>query len=91
MEKENLDPKKFLDEAWQLIEKAREKVLRAQTDEEYLVAHGGSRDAAEKVIGHILQQSRVPFQKLCDPNRNEGDTEMIHGVQWKVHVGTRVC
>jgi len=32
LEKENLEPEKFLDEAWKLIESAREHVSRSQTD-----------------------------------------------------------
>lgn len=31
-EKENLDPEKFLDKAWRLVQKAREHVSREQTD-----------------------------------------------------------
>jgi hypothetical protein len=73
-----LDPEGFLPRAWQLIGKARQHVVRAQTDEEYLVALGGSREAAEDVAGRILGASRVPFEKLCEPEyRNKGDTEII--------------
>jgi hypothetical protein len=76
LEKTNLDPKKFLAEAWELIQAAREHVLRAQTDEEYLVAHGGSHEAAENVVGRVLSASRVRFEELCNPKRNKGDTEL---------------
>lgn len=73
-----LDPEGFLPRAWQLIGKARQHVVRAQTDEEYLVALGGSREAAEDVAGRILGASRVPFEKLCEPEyRNKRDTEII--------------
>jgi hypothetical protein len=46
LQKENLDPE-VSDEARQLIGKARQHVLRAQTDEEYLVAHGRSDEAGK--------------------------------------------
>jgi hypothetical protein len=95
LEKENLDPEKFLAQAWQLIEKAREYVLRSQTDTEYLEAQGGSREAAEKVVGRIRCGSYVPFDKLCNPKRRKGDTELIKlpdvetgktiEVEWKVY------
>ena len=42
LEKENPDPEKYLADAWKLIQSAREHVSRAQTDAEYLAAHGGS-------------------------------------------------
>jgi hypothetical protein len=93
LEKENLDPEKFLEEAWELIEKAREHVLRQQTGAEYLAQHGGGHEAAEKVIDRILPKT-IDFNKLCDPKRNAGDTELIklpdcdserpHEVIWKV-------
>jgi hypothetical protein len=97
IEKENLDPQKFLEEAWALIQSAREYVLRPETNAEYLAAHGGSDEAAEKVVGRILSASHVPFEKLCHPQRNKGDTEMIklpdHATskpiaeEWKVYRG----
>jgi hypothetical protein len=43
LEKENVKdkgPAKFLAAAWELIQSAREHVLRPQSDAEYLVAHG---------------------------------------------------
>jgi len=84
-----LDPEGFLPRAWQLIENARKHVLRAQTDAEYLVAHGGSHEAAEIVVGRTLQNSRVRFKKVCDSKRHKGDTEPIHGVQWRVYTTDR--
>jgi len=85
LEWKNPAPEKFLAKAWELIESAREYVLGAQTDAEYLAENSGSDEAAEKVIGRILQESRVPFRKLCDEERNQGDSEKIHGVEWKVY------
>ena len=76
-EKENLEPDKFLAEAWDLIEKARERVLRSETNAEYLLRHGGSYEADENVVGRILSESRIPFEKLCDAKRSEGDSDQI--------------
>jgi hypothetical protein len=97
LEKQNLDPETFLAKAWKLIQNARDHVLRPQTNAEYLVAHSGSHEAAENVVGRILSASRVPFEKLCDPKRNKGDTETIKlsdaqagkpiEVEWKVYRG----
>jgi hypothetical protein len=89
LERENPAPEKFLAKAWELIESAREHVLRAQTDAAYLAEHGGSDTAAEKLIGRILQESHVSFRKLCDEERNQGDSETIHGVEWKVYRSER--
>src|SRR4030095_4893006 len=58
-EKENLDPKKFLEQAWEFIQNARERVLRPQTNAEYLIAHDGSHDAAENVVERVLSASPV--------------------------------
>jgi hypothetical protein len=84
-----LNPDEYLGKAWELIKKAREHVTRSQTGTEYLVGHGGSDEAAEKVIGRRLQESRVPFRKLCDEDRNQGDSEPIHGMEWKVYMSER--
>ena len=65
----NLDPKDCLAEAWELIESAREHVLRP---------------TLEDVVERKLRESLIPFKKLCDPKRNKGDSETIHGVIWKV-------
>jgi len=89
LQKENLNPATFLGRAWKLIESAREHALRPQTDTEYLVEHGGSGEAVQKVVGRILQKSYVPFQKLCDHKRNKGDTETIHEVEWTVYRSER--
>jgi hypothetical protein len=89
LEKENLDPAKFLDEAWKLIESACDRVLREQTDAEYLAAQGGSHEAAENVIERTLRASTVPFQKLCNAKRNKGDSDRIHGMDWKVYRSKR--
>jgi hypothetical protein len=77
LQKENLEPANFLNEAWKLLESAREHALRHQTHAEYLMQHNGSKEAREKVVDRILQTSRVPFQKLCDPKRKNGDSEEI--------------
>jgi hypothetical protein len=90
--KEGEIPEKFLAEAWELIEKAREHVVRSQTDAECL--QSGTVEA-EKVVGRVLLESRIPFQDLCDPDRNnKGDTKIIKlldaetgktiEVEWKV-------
>jgi hypothetical protein len=80
-------PEKFLGEAWKLIQRARERVLRPKTNAEYL--QSGSDDAEENVTERILSESRIPFQKLCDADRKEGDTEVIYGVDWKVYRSER--
>jgi hypothetical protein len=82
-EKEDFDPAQSLDEAWKLIEGARDRVLRPQTHAEYLAAQGGSREAAGNVVERSLSASHVPFEKLCDPKR-KGNLETIHRVNWKV-------
>jgi hypothetical protein len=96
-----LAPESFLPTAWQLIEKAGEHVLRAQTDAEYLAARGGSGETAENVVERILSASRVPFKKLCDPNYEtkdddvkpielfDAETGMIHKIHWKVYRSER--
>lgn len=89
LEKEKLDPKDFLAEAWELIHSAREQVLRSQTNAEYLAKHGGRDEAMEDVVGRILEASYVPFKKICDANRKKDHTEMIHGVKWKVYRSER--
>src|SRR5262245_53909462 len=97
IQKENLDPKKFVEQAWHLIQSARQHVLRRQTNAEYLAYDHGSHVAAENVVKRISGASRVPFKKLCDPERNKGDTEIIKlhdaetgktiEVEWKVYRG----
>jgi hypothetical protein len=77
LQKESIVPEKFLKEAWKLIESAREHVLRPQGYAEYLAEHGGSDEAMEEVVGDILRESYVPFQKLVDPGRKNGDSEKI--------------
>jgi hypothetical protein len=84
-----LNPDEYLGKAWELIKKAREHVARSQTGAEYLAAHGGSDEAAETVVGRMLQNSRVPFEKLYNPKRNKGDSETVHGVIWKVFTTER--
>ena len=64
-------------------------MLRSQSNAEYLTEHQGSAQATENVIGRILSPSRVPFKKLCDPKRNRGDSETVHGVIWKVFTTER--
>jgi hypothetical protein len=98
LEKENLVPKEFLDQAWQLIQSAREHVLRPQSNAEYLAVHG-SHDAAEKVVERILSASQVLFKRLCNSKRNKGDRETIvlsdveNGkpieVEWRVYRSER--
>ena len=83
LQKENADPKKFLKNAWELIESAREHVSRPQTEPEYLVKAGGSKEALKTVIRRRLL---IPFCKLCDPDRPKGGTELIHGISWKVYI-----
>jgi hypothetical protein len=90
-------PKDFLADAWELIKSASEQVLRPQTVAEYLVAHGGSHEAAETALARILSAPSVPFERLCNPERHKGDTESIKlldaetgktiEVEWKVYRG----
>ena len=90
LERESLTPGNFLAAAWELIQSARKHVSRPQTDEEYLVAHGGSDEAAENVVGRNLGASRVPFEKLCDPEyHNKEDSVTIYGQPWKVYRSER--
>jgi hypothetical protein len=85
-------PNEFLKEAWQLIESAHKVVLRPQTDVEYLTSQGGSSEASERVIGRRLRKSCVPFKKLCDPERNKGDSETIKipGADGEIAVDSKV-
>jgi hypothetical protein len=85
-------PQKFLEEAWELIQSAREHVLRAQTDAEYLAAHPGTHEAAENVAGRILSESRVQFQKLCNDKEtypeielHDVETNTIIKIEWNVY------
>ncbi len=77
----------YLAEAWDLLENARTAATRPQSEVEYLVAHGGTTEALKTVIGKRDRDERIPFVKLCDPERNEGDTETRFGVTWKVYTG----
>jgi hypothetical protein len=47
---------------------------------------GGSHEAAENVVKRILSASRVPFEKLCDPEyHNKEDSVTVHGLTWKLY------
>lgn len=83
----SLDPTAFLPAAWRLIREAREQVMRPQTNVEYLAERGDTYGALTDVIGRIRSEARIPFRKLCDPERNAGDTEEIHGFRWRVYRG----
>jgi hypothetical protein len=72
-----LDPEHFVARASQLIEKAREHVLRPQTDVEYLLENNGTEEAVARVIGRRHRSSRIPFEQLCNANCNKGDTGTI--------------
>jgi hypothetical protein len=85
LEKENLDPKNFLKEAWNLIESAREHVARPQTEIEYLVEQGGGSDALATVFERESRAELIPFKKLCDPERKPGDVEPIGDISWPVY------
>jgi hypothetical protein len=89
LEKEKLRPKDFLKEAWDLITGAREHVVRPQTEVEYMVEQGGTPEALANAIGHKRRKSYLLFEKLCNAKRNEGDTELIEGVSWKVYRSER--
>jgi hypothetical protein len=86
---EKASPTAFLADAWELIERAREQVLRPQSNAEHLEEHQGSKRAGENVIDRIFSESLVPFTKLCDPNRNKDDSETIHEVIWRVYRSKR--
>ena len=92
LQKENLDSAKFLDQAWELIESARDHVLRSQTDTEYLVSHCGTPEAGENVVARILSASRVPFKKLCNKKEtyttiklHDAETRKVIEVEWRVY------
>jgi len=92
IEKEVLDPNKFLEQAWELIQSARQQVLRPQTNAKYLAEHGGSHEAAENVVARILSASRVPFQKLCNEKEtytkidlHDAETGKTIELEWKVY------
>jgi hypothetical protein len=96
---EKADPKDFLADAWELIESAREHVMRPQTDLEYLIEQGSPRDALAAIFGRRDRERMILFARLCDPNRNKADTEMIKlpdaesektiEVEWKVYCSER--
>jgi hypothetical protein len=91
LEKQNAKdhgPNEFLEEAWKLIESAREHVLWV----------------AEREVELSLKASLVPFHRLCDPARKKFDTkwrngirydtkhpktETINGAKWKVFTTVR--
>jgi hypothetical protein len=92
LQKENLDPANFVGQAWKLIEKTREQVLRPQSNAEYLVEHGGSHEAGETVVERILSADRVAFKKLCNKEEtyteiplNDAGTGRTIEVAWKVY------
>ena len=85
LEKENLDPKDFLEEAWNLIASAGEHVVRPQTTVEYIVEHGGSDDAITEVIDRRRRERLIPFKKLCNPERQPGTVEDIGDISWPVY------
>src|SRR5713101_6935908 len=72
-EKQNLDPKTFLAEAWKLIQSAREHVLRPATSSEYFAAAGGTAEARKKVVTHLLsprrQEAHEKYAKLAGGDR----------------------
>jgi hypothetical protein len=63
--------------------------LRSQTDVEQSLAAGADHQAREKRVADKLLKALVPFQKLCNTERKEGYTEMIHGVKWTVYRSER--
>ena len=58
--------------------------LRSQTDVEQSLAAGADHQAGEKSVADKLRKALIPFQKLCNPERKKGYTEMICGVKWTV-------
>jgi hypothetical protein len=58
--------------------------LRSQTDVEQSLAAGADHQAMEKWVADKRSKALVPFQKLCNPERKKGYTEMICGVKWTV-------
>ena len=59
--------------------------LGSQTDVERFLATGGDDPALKKMFGDKLRKALIPFQKLCNPEAKEAETERIHGVKWKVY------
>jgi hypothetical protein len=77
------DPKRFLDKAYELIACARERVLRPQTDLEYLAEQGGDKEALVEVFKR--RSETVPFKTLCDPKREQVVTKTSNGIEYKVY------
>jgi hypothetical protein len=88
LERQNLDPNKFVPDAWDLIQNAREHVFRPKTDVEHLVENKGTNEAVARVIGRRHESSRIPFQQLCNP-KPEKDPITFCGIQWKVYRSER--
>ncbi len=88
---EQLEPSAFLGEAWTLIQSAREHVSRPQSVTEYLVEQGATDEARTAAARHLrkLREPKIPFQKLCDAERDKGDTELISRVSWRVYRSER--
>jgi hypothetical protein len=88
--KTKLGPEQFVVDTWKLIEKARDQVTIS-------LKTGWSHEEAQAWVGEQLEASRVPFERLCNPERNKGDTESIKlpdvetgetiGVEWKMYRG----
>jgi hypothetical protein len=57
-EKANAKPEKFLEEAWNLIQRAREHVLRPATSVEYMAAKGWTGEALRELVGHRLRNAQ---------------------------------
>lgn len=85
LEKENANPKSFLDEAYELIASGLKRVVRPQTPVEYMVERGDSREALATVLDRKARESMIPFEKLCNPRSNEVYSEPIPGIEWKVY------
>src|SRR5215470_5889397 len=71
--RDNPDLTQCLGEAWELIQKSGQHVLRPKTNAEYLKS--GSDEAAENVTGRILSESRIQFQTLCNNKEIYTETE----------------
>jgi hypothetical protein len=84
-----LEPENFLDQAWALINSAGERVLRPQTETEYLVSQGGGREALANALGHRDRGQLILFRRLCDPKRKKGDSETINRIEWTVYRSER--
>ena len=84
-----LTPVGYIPEAWKLLLEARAQATQPQSFEEFLKANLDDPDAMEKALDKRDRDRLIPFRKLCDPERNRGDSEPIDGIEWRVFAGKK--